>query len=192
MLEFTSTQKEALLTRARIVMAQELGIDHGLTDPDLSDDIFGEKNGLFVTLHKDRQLRGCIGYVRGEKELRKAVDDMALSAAFRDPRFPKLTSEEYPQVDIEISVLSPLEEVKDIDEIQVGVHGLMITRGYHSGLLLPQVAVEQCYDTFTFLQNTCFKAGLQHDAWQREDSVIERFSAAVFGEKGEVKNSPCE
>lgn len=190
MISMTDDQKKNMLAAARKAMADKLGIDCP-AQPDLSDGVFNEQYGIFVTVHKFSQLRGCIGYVKGERPLRDAVNDMAISAAFRDPRFPELTAAEYDEIDIEISVLSPLEEVDSLEEIEVGTHGLVITRGYHSGLLLPQVAVEQNWDRFSFIQNACYKAGLPHDAWQQEDTVIEKFSALVFGEKDLSSGTAC-
>jgi len=106
-----------------------------------------------------------------------------LSASLNDPRFPPLTEEELRDIDIEISVLSPLKEIQDVSEIEVGRHGIYITRGYQSGVLLPQVATEYGWDRETFLQHTCQKAGLPPDAWKQEGTKIEIFDAQVFGEK---------
>ena len=108
---------------------------------------------------------------------------MAKASAFKDPRFQPLRKEEYDQIDIEISVLSPIEPVGDVKEIKVGRDGLIISRGFSSGLLLPQVPVEQGWDLDMFLQNTCYKAGLPGNAWQMKGTKIEKFSAQVFGEK---------
>ncbi len=183
MVELRKDQKWRLLALARHVIGRDLGVENTPEEPDLSDPVFSEEYGVFVTLHIDKQLRGCIGNIRGDRPLRDGVSNMARSSAFHDPRFPALTPQEYGMIDIEISVMSPIERVASVDDIKVGRDGLIISRGYHSGLLLPQVATEQNWDTYTFLQNTCFKAGLQHDAWQKEDTVIEKFSALVFGEK---------
>jgi AmmeMemoRadiSam system protein A len=139
--------------------------------------------GVFVTLHKKGSLRGCIGNVIGTRPLIETVEDVAVSSAFRDPRFPPLERREYSEVDLEISVLSPLHRIENIDEIQVGVNGIMMRRGYSSGLLLPQVATEYGWNRETFLTHTCYKAGLSGDAWKKKDTEIEIFSAIVFGEK---------
>ncbi len=139
--------------------------------------------GAFVTLHRHGSLRGCIGYVRAVKPLRRAVAEMAVQAALHDPRFPEVTGPEVPELDIEISVLSPLEEVGDVSTIEVGEHGLIIQDAGHSGLLLPQVATEQGWDRDTFLDHTCLKAGLPPGSWKREGVTILRFTAEVFGEK---------
>ena len=141
------------------------------------------ESGAFVTLHKHGELRGCIGYVVGFKPLQDAIQDLAISAAFNDPRFPPLSKDEFDQIDLEISVLTPLEKVRSIDEIRIGRDGLMIKRPPFEGLLLPQVATEYNWDTETFLEHTCRKAGLPPDAWKDDSTEIWRFSAIIFSEK---------
>lgn len=140
------------------------------------------KRGAFVTLHKRGELRGCIGTFRSDKNIADVVSEMALASAFEDPRFPKLELEELEEIDIEISVLSPLRKIKNVNEIEVGKHGLYISRGFRSGVLLPQVATEYNWDRETFLVHTCLKAGLPEDAWKDPATKIEVFTAEVFGE----------
>ena len=140
--------------------------------------------GVFVTLHENGALRGCIGTFQSDRPLYRNVAEMAQAAAFEDPRFPPLRPEEFPRVDLEISVLSPMERVPDPREVQVGRHGLYIVQGPRRGVLLPQVAVEQGWDRETFLAQTCLKAGLPPDAWSR-GAEIYVFEAEVFGEKDE-------
>ena len=142
-----------------------------------------EKYGAFVTLKKKGQLRGCIGFISAIKPLNVAIRELALEAAFHDPRFNSLDARELEEVDIEISVLTPFERVKDANEIIVGKHGLYIKKGFHSGLLLPQVATEWGWDREKFLEQTCYKAGLNKEAWKDKDTEIYSFSAEVFGEK---------
>lgn len=139
-----------------------------------------EKHGAFVTIKKNNQLRGCIGYIRGILPLYETVREMAIQAAFGDPRFSPLQKDELNNIDIEISVLTPMKKISDISEIEVGVHGIYIEKGPYSGLLLPQVATEHHWDRITFLENTCYKAGLQKDAWKLKDTVIHVFSADIF------------
>ena len=139
-----------------------------------------QKRGAFVTLHKFGELRGCIGNIVGIKPLHETVKEMARAAAFEDPRFTPLRPEELKDIDIEISVLTPLKKVKNIDEIQVGKHGIYIKKGFYSGLLLPQVAVEYNWDRYTFLDNTCMKAGLPPGCWKDPETEIYIFSADVF------------
>jgi len=141
-----------------------------------------ERKGAFVTLKKAGFLRGCIGMIEATKPLYQTVAEMAVAAAIEDPRFPPLTLDELPLITIEISVLSPLEEVEDVEEIEVGKHGLYIVRGFYRGLLLPQVATEYNWDRETFLQHTCLKAGLPTDCWQDPATKIFKFSAEVFSE----------
>ena len=139
--------------------------------------------GAFVSLHTDGgNLRGCIGSIQPVAPLFQAVASNAINAAFRDPRFYPLRKDELANVHIEISVMSPIVPVANIDEIEVGRDGLIISRGSRAGLLLPQVATEYGWDRETFLGQTCHKAGLPADAWQSGECRIERFSAEVFGE----------
>ena len=139
--------------------------------------------GVFVTLHEKGDLRGCIGYVEGVKPLQDAVMDNAISAAFSDPRFMPVGVYEVEGLDIEISVLTPLEIVENPFSIEVGIDGLLIKQNFNQGLLLPQVATEQNWDRDTFLQHTCFKAGLPADAWKDTETEIYKFSAIIFNEE---------
>lgn len=140
------------------------------------------QTGLFVTLHKFDQLRGCIGYVEGIKPLQDAVEEMSIAAAFEDPRFPPVKDEELKNIEIEISVLSRLETIQNINKIKIGKHGIIIEQGLMRGLLLPQVATEYDWDVQTFLEQTCQKAGLSSDAWKEESTTIKIFSAEIFSE----------
>jgi AmmeMemoRadiSam system protein A len=142
--------------------------------------VLKEKCGAFVTIKIKDQLRGCIGYLRGVLPLCDTIREMAMQAAFSDPRFAPLEIKEWKDIDIEISVLGPLKKIDDIVEIEVGVHGLYIEKGNYSGLLLPQVATEHHWSSITFLENTCYKAGLPKDAWKSDDAAIYIFSADVF------------
>jgi len=158
------------------------GCLEGKTPPGLLNlpPILRELRGAFVTLHKHGQLRGCIGLIEAIKPLAETVQEMAMAAAFRDPRFPPLQSEELPDIEIEISVLTPFRQITDVGEIEVGKHGLYIEKGYQRGLLLPQVATEYKWDRDTFLRQTCLKAGLHPEAWKDPDSRIFVFSAEIF------------
>jgi AmmeMemoRadiSam system protein B/AmmeMemoRadiSam system protein A len=142
-----------------------------------------EEYGVFVTLKKKGELRGCIGYVQGFKPLYEAVIDMAIAASSEDPRFPRVTKTELKDIDIEITVMTPLKQISSIDEISVGKHGIVIKQGGYSGLLLPQVATEQGWDKKTFLQHTCWKAGLPDNAWQDKNTQIYIFSGTIIEEK---------
>ena len=115
---------------------------------------------------------------------------MAISAAVEDSRFDPVTFDELSEIDLEISVLTPFKKIQDLDEIEVGKHGLLITQGRHRGLLLPQVAAEQAWNREEFLTHTCIKAGLAPEAWMDPSTQIEIFSAQVFGEKTSPHPSP--
>ncbi|HEY8132410.1 MAG TPA: AmmeMemoRadiSam system protein A, partial [Thermoanaerobaculia bacterium] len=137
----------------------------------------------FVTLRTKRgDLRGCIGSIRAVEPLFKAVASSAVSAAFRDPRFFPVRPDEMPQLDLEISVMGPIEPVRDLAEIEVGRDGLIISKGRFAGLLLPQVATEYGWDREAFLDQACIKAGLPAGSWRLEETRIEKFAAEVFGE----------
>lgn len=139
-----------------------------------------EPCGAFVTLHKHGQLRGCIGHIVGDRPLAETVSQMAIAAAFHDPRFPPVQAEELKDLEIEISVMTPLRQITNVEEIQVGVHGIIIEQDGRSGLLLPQVATEYGWDRNTFLEYTCRKANLPRDAWKDKNTKIFIFSADVF------------
>ncbi len=139
-----------------------------------------EKGGAFVTIKKKGDLRGCIGYIRAVFPVHQTVKEAAIQAAFHDPRFGPLTRNEWKDIEIEISVLTPMKMIASIEEIEVGKHGLYIERGYESGLLLPQVATEYDWDRITFLEHTCYKAGLHKDAWKGKGVNIYIFSADIF------------
>jgi AmmeMemoRadiSam system protein B/AmmeMemoRadiSam system protein A len=172
-------EKQVLKEIARTTIACRLGNKplpqfQGITDT------LQEPRGAFVTLEKNHRLRGCIGFIHATKPLWKTVQEMAESAAFRDPRFTPLTKEEWPAVEVEISVLTPMQEIKDPSRIEVGKHGLYIVKGPYRGLLLPQVATDYGWDRETFLAQTCTKAGLPIEAWKDPDTTIYVFAADVF------------
>ncbi len=138
--------------------------------------------GAFVTLKKNGELRGCIGLIEAKFPLFEVVAEMAEKAAMSDPRFESVSEEEIDKLEIEISVLSPLKKVVNVEEIEVGRHGLVIEKGYYRGLLLPQVATENGWNREEFLQYTCIKAGLDKDTYKSPDAHLFQFSADVFGE----------
>jgi len=182
-MELNINQQKALLLVARRTIADFLKIENSIGEIDLSDPVFDEKCGVFVTLHRRGNLRGCIGYIVSYSALRDAVVEMAMSSAFRDPRFMSLNRREYPDIDIEISVLSPVEAVKDVNDIVVGRHGLIVSADGRQGLLLPQVPLEQGWGRDEFLVHTCLKAGLPGDAWRKKTTMLQCFTAQVFSEK---------
>jgi AmmeMemoRadiSam system protein B/AmmeMemoRadiSam system protein A len=141
-----------------------------------------QDRGAFVTIRKDGELRGCIGYTAAMQPLALTVRDVAGFAALRDTRFRPVTAGELQELKYEISVLSPLRRVVDLNKIRVGEHGLMIKKGRYRGLLLPQVAPEQHWDRNTFLDETAMKAGLPAKAWRDKEADVFMFTAVVFGE----------
>ena len=165
------------LARATIQSAFE-GVEASLP----TEDFLMLPSGVFVTLRIQEDLRGCIGSLEPQLPLGYAIVKAAMGAAFHDPRFAPLTPEEWKNVNVEISVLSPLKTITDIEEIEIGRHGILLSVGYSRGLLLPQVATEYGWDRLTFLKHTCQKAGLPEYAWKLPGAKIEIFSAEVFGE----------
>ncbi len=151
-----------------------------------------KEQGIFVTLHKRGMLRGCIGFPEPVMPLYKAIGEAAKSAAFKDPRFPPLKKEELEDIHIEVSVLTIPEKIEknkpeDVKEkIEIGKHGLIIKHPYGSGLLLPQVPIEQRWNIDEYLKNLCYKAGLPPSAWQREKSELYIFQAQIFSEVNKV------
>lgn len=139
--------------------------------------------GAFVSLHTEGRLRGCIGQLTPDRELFKIVQSCVLSAALEDPRFSPVTENEVADLDIEISVLTPFKRLSDIGEIEIGKHGLLVTKGLHRGLLLPQVATEYGWDRETFVAQTCRKAGLPETAWKDSGTTLYTFQAEVFSDK---------
>jgi len=138
-----------------------------------------------VTLHKRKMLRGCIGNIVARGPLYLTVRDMAIAAATQDPRFPAVTKEELDQLDVEISVLSRPRRCRDVNEIKMGTHGVIVRKGiFHQGVFLPQVATETGWTREEFLSNLCMhKAGLPPDAWKDPKTHIEIFTADVFSEQ---------
>ena len=142
--------------------------------------ILKESRGAFVTINKKGQLRGCIGHIEGRGPVYRTIEEMAEAAAFQDPRFNPVTERELPDLEVEISVLTPLKKITDVNEIEVGKHGIYIKKGWYSGLLLPQVATEYGWDRNVFLEHTCQKAGLPSNAWKDKNTEIYIFSADIF------------
>lgn len=177
---FTDTQKQALLTIAREAIRGHLSGEtsiFGVAEP------LPDASGVFVTIKRRGELRGCMGTLQLRSELPGEVARCAQDSAARDPRFPPLTVAELSDSSIEISVLGPLEPIDPADPaaFEIGRHGLVVEQGARRGLLLPQVATEWGWRREEFLQRTCQKAGLPEDAWRLGAQVF-RFAAEVFGE----------
>jgi MEMO1 family protein len=147
-----------------------------------TSEVLNQERGAFVTLRESGELRGCVGYTSAVKPLYMTVRDTATLAALRDSRFHPVSASELPQLEYEVSVLSPLRRVLDIREIKVGQHGLLMKNGAYEGLLLPQVPVEERWGRQRFLEETCAKAGIRSGCWKDENTDIFMFTAVVFGE----------
>ena len=179
--DLTDNEKKFLLKIARATLRSYL--KEGKTpsfEPETEN--LKTKRGAFVTLKKHGRLQGCIGRMAGDTPLYKLIPEYAVNAATEDPRFPGVKYDDLKDIEIEISVLTPFVEVKDLDEIEVGKHGLMIQKGFNSGVLLPQVPGEWGWDKKTFLEQLCLKAGLYPNAYKEPGTIIYKYSAIVFSE----------
>ena len=150
--------------------------------PAQADGDLARPAAAFVSLHVGGQLRGCIGHLDEADPLAQTIARCARLACTEDPRFPALTAAEVDTLDVEISVLGTFQRVVSLEEIIVGQHGLLIERDKRRGLLLPQVATEYQWTAERFVEQTCRKAGLPPDSWQR-GATLYRFEAEVFGKR---------
>lgn len=186
---------------ARSTIEKKLGKEGGSIPEQTS--VFRKESGVFVTLntYPDRNLRGCIGYPEPIMPLGKAIMDVAVSAATRDPRFPPVSLKEMDRIVIDVTLLTPPEKISYGDEedlkrqIRIGRDGLIAKRSFFSGLLLPQVPVEYGWSVEEFLSHTCMKAGLHPEEWRRGDVEFQKFQGRVFGEReprGGVEEMPLE
>ena len=178
---YGSEEKKELLELARRTIENYL-TDRKKEYPQTGNPKFLEKRGIFVTLHKKGDLRGCIGYPLPVKPLIEAVVDNAVSSATEDPRFRPVVFDELKDIDIELSILTVPKKVNSYKDVVVGRDGIIITKGFMKGLLLPQVPVEQGWDLEYYISHGCLKAGLPQDEWKRGVN-IEIFQGIVFGEK---------
>ena len=184
MFQLTEEDRQLLLQIARDAVRAHLSGDPPQF-PVVSSGVLTEPHGIFVSIHEGhegQQLRGCIGNIQPSGPLYRSAADCAIAAAVGDPRFMPMTIAELTAVEFEISVLSPLESMQDIREIEIGKHGLLISKRSARGLLLPQVATMYGWDREQFLQETCRKAGLRPDDW-KEGATIQHFTASVFSER---------
>jgi AmmeMemoRadiSam system protein A len=175
-----SLDKKLLLEIAR--KALHAGVERRESLHDLpKDPAPAPSTGAFVTLRKRGRLRGCIGQVGTAQSLVEVVAHCAKAAALEDPRFDPIRPEELAEIEIEISALSPLQEIAP-EQIEAGKHGLLVSRGWQQGLLLPQVATEMRWTAGRFLEETCIKAGFDRHAWREPGTKIQSFTAEVFNE----------
>ncbi len=180
----SASDRAALLGVARGAILAHLGVAPARPLPESG--IFAEPRGAFVTIHVRGELRGCIGTFRPLGSLASTVARMAVAAASDDPRFPPLRAGEVADVAVAVSVLGPPRPIADPRTVEIGRQGLLVSRGFHRGTLLPKVAVEHGWGAEEFLKHTCLKAGLPPRAWQEADVTVEVFDAEEFGEEAEA------
>ncbi len=178
--ELSAHEQQVLLEIARQAIIRGVLTGEEYIEP-REEKSLNRRSGCFVTIRQSGKLRGCIGNFQSELPLFREVARMALASATRDPRFYPMKEADLEAFDVEISVLSPLSKVDSTEEIEVGIHGIYIEKGFYRGVLLPQVATEHGWDRATFLKQTCVKAGLPTNAWEADDAEIYVFSAQVFG-----------
>ncbi len=159
-------------------------VAHGgpLEDPGVPPAALERPGAAFVTLRVGGDLKGCVGMFEAQPSLWLTVHQMAEAAATRDPRFGPVGVEDLDRLSIELSVLSPARPLAEVKEIEIGRHGLEVSRGYQRGVLLPQVAITHALDREEFLAETCRKAGLPAQAWQEPETSVRLFEAEVFGD----------
>jgi uncharacterized protein len=173
----SETERTAILELARKAVEEAVCRNRVLQEVPITG-VFERQCGVFVTLHVMERLRGCIGVIEAKEHLGESIARCAASAAREDPRFSRMRPEELPRVEIEVSLLSPLERIQP-EQIEIGKHGLLVEQGLHRGLLLPQVAVEHHLGRAQFLRETCHKAGLRDDAWKDSATRIYGFTCEV-------------
>jgi AmmeMemoRadiSam system protein A len=177
----SDADRQQLLQIARDAISAHV---NGVTAAELpARDSLERPGGAFVSIHHRGELRGCIGHIEPNRSLPRVVRECAVAACSADPRFPPVSIAELAGLEIEVSLLGPLEPVGSPDDVEVGRHGLLVEQNCQRGLLLPQVATEWRWDRETFLAHTCRKAGLPRDAW-KQGAKVWRFEADVFGEGG--------
>ena len=176
-----AADREVLLRAARNAIAANLGVEPARVDTRESAPELSVRSGAFVSLHRGPDLRGCIGTFQSDHPLWRTVRDMAVAAASRDPRFSAVGPDDLPSLSVEISVLSTPRPAQ-AEEVTVGLHGVVVSRDWQRGVLLPQVAVEHGWSRTEFLAHACRKAGLPLDAWRDPATRIDVFEAEVFSE----------
>jgi AmmeMemoRadiSam system protein A len=173
----SEADRSTILDLARQAI-REAVCDGRLVHPIQAGEILERRCGVFVSLHVKRKLRGCIGVIDGREPLGVSIVRCAAGAALEDPRFTRMKPEEVGEVEIEVSLMTPLELIRP-EEVEIGTHGLMVELGGRRGLLLPQVALEHHLDRERFLEETCWKAGLARDAWKNPDTKIYGFRCEI-------------
>lgn len=180
-------ERKALLRLARSAIESALVEDARIKRPKEPGPALKEKRGCFVTLHKRGSLRGCIGTIEPVKPLLVGVEENALNAAFKDPRFPSLKKEELKHLHIEVSVLTvpkklSFEDGEDLKrKLKPGIHGVILSKGWHKSTFLPQVW-KQLPETESFLSHLCMKAGMNANCWKDRDIRVQTYEAEYFEE----------
>ena len=180
MLSLSEADRKTILDLARQAVVEVVSNKHLLEEIPQTE-LFQTHCGVFVTLHVDGKLRGCIGVVHAKDKLGESIARCAAGAATDDPRFHPLRPDDLPALQVEVSILSPLERFQP-EQIEIGKHGLLVEQGIRRGLLLPQVAVEHRLGREQFLTETCHKAGLTHDAWKAPETAIYGFTCEIVAE----------
>jgi AmmeMemoRadiSam system protein B/AmmeMemoRadiSam system protein A len=180
--ELNQSQRKELLDLARKSILEQLRSGK-LTPFQSNEPVLTRLSGVFVTLKEDGELRGCIGHLQADLPLYQTMQEMAISAAFSDPRFPPLKESEMDRTSLEISILSPFQRITGVDQIEIGKHGLLISEEGREGIFLPEVPVEQGWDLPAYLSNLCYKAGLPDGCWLNADSALYTFTTVAFGDK---------
>ena len=193
--QISNEDGEILVKTARQVVTEYLKNRTKIKLEQTFESNFSYNSGVFVTLNNQMGLRGCVGYPLPDKKLYNALVDAAISAATEDPRFPSITAKELEEITFEVTVLTPPEVIHVSDtkeypsQIKVGRDGLIVKRGFNSGILLPQVPIEYRWTEEEFLSHTCEKAGLPNDCWRDKETQVQKFEGVVFKEetpKGKV------
>ncbi|MEW5693936.1 MAG: AmmeMemoRadiSam system protein A [Candidatus Hydrogenedentota bacterium] len=179
----TEEEKKYLLELAKRTVYEKIvnRVEYAPSENDVPLEL-KKQGAAFVTLKKHSDLRGCIGHIIAREPLYKCVCEMSIASATQDPRFPPVNSNELKHLSYEVTILGPLEEIKDPMDFEIGRYGLYIKKGPYSGVLLPQVPVEYGWDKLEFLEHLCYKAGLGKNDWKEKGTIIYRFKGEVIEE----------
>ncbi|MCX8058550.1 MAG: AmmeMemoRadiSam system protein A [Spirochaetes bacterium] len=182
-LNLSKDEKKFLIYIVRKTIADKLKIDYEEKNLKLDHTSIDNKLlGNFVTLHIKNNLRGCIGYIKGIKPFIEQLKEVSIQSAFHDPRFPPLSKDEFNDIKIEITILSPFQEIKDLYDFIIGEDGLYLQYKFYSGLFLPQVATEQGWNKQQFLENLTYKAGLYPEILKNKEIKLFKFKGYIISE----------
>ena len=187
--DISQTDGELIVKTARKIVTEFLKNNKKIKLDSNFESQFSFPSGIFVTLNKKNNLRGCIGYPLPNQSLSQALIDASISAATEDPRFNSVTFDELDEITFEVTILTPPQEIivddpsEYLSKIKIGRDGLIVKHSFYSGLLLPQVPVEYGWNEQEFLEYTCEKAGLDKNFWKRDDVTIQKFEGIIFKEE---------